>query len=208
VTGRRRQGRARAPRVLDYADLAAAVRRIGGEAAQRRMDDLARALRPLDNPLEKTRRLVEAAVVEARLGGPAVVIGFAGLHYPHVRLDPAAEPDRFLGQAVEAARLAVESRFGVGIAYREYFLGISDMSFLGRRVDEAETAFVAANTPAADLVDRPPEDALRFPAVNIGPWGRDYHQRLERVHAPYAFRHLPLLLDEIVARFAPLRDRD
>jgi arginine utilization protein RocB len=35
---------------------------------------------------------------------------------------------------------------------------------------------------------------LRIPAVNIGPWGRDYHQRTERLHAPYAFEVLPELL--------------
>jgi len=35
--------------------------------------------------------------------------------------------------------------------------------------------------------------------VNIGPWGREYHQRHERVHAPYAFTVLPELLLAVVA---------
>lgn len=37
------------------------------------------------------------------------------------------------------------------------------------------------------------------PLVNIGPWGREYHQRLERVHAEYAFKTLPDLLERTVA---------
>ena len=34
------------------------------------------------------------------------------------------------------------------------------------------------------------------PVVNIGPWGRDYHQKWERVHMPYAFDVLPDLIYE------------
>jgi arginine utilization protein RocB len=33
-----------------------------------------------------------------------------------------------------------------------------------------------------------------IPIVNAGPWGRDYHTRLERLHAGYAFEVLPELL--------------
>jgi arginine utilization protein RocB len=46
-------------------------------------------------------------------------------------------------------------------------------------------------------VDRAPADALSFPCVNIGPWGREYHQKLERVHAPYAFDVLPDLVHAV-----------
>lgn len=194
MTGRQRQGRSREPRVLTFADLGAMAHEAAGVAGQRRLGTLARSLLSLDNPLEKTRRLVEATVAEARLGGPAVVIGFAGLHYPHSHLE-ASPTDRAFAEAIEAARA------GARVSYREYFLGISDMSFLGQRSEGTDAALVAANTPAPDLVDHPPEDGLRFPAVNIGPWGRDYHQRLERLHAPYAFGDLPRLLDRIVERF-------
>ena len=201
MTGYRPQGRVRRPRVIPFAELAALARDVGGAAGERRLDALVEALRPVENPLEKTRRLVEACVLEARLGGPAVVIGFSSLHYPHSHVDREAAPDRALLDAVEAARSATERRLGIGVSYREFFVGISDMSFLGRRPDPAATALVAANTPAADLVDTPTGTEPRFPVVNIGPWGRDYHQRLERVFAPYAFHDLPVLLDEIVVRF-------
>ncbi|GAA4021292.1 hypothetical protein GCM10022631_39260 [Deinococcus rubellus] len=40
-------------------------------------------------------------------------------------------------------------------------------------------------------------NTLRVPVVNAGPWGRDYHQRGERVYAPYAFGVLPHLVMEI-----------
>ena len=76
------------------------------------------------------------------------------------------------------------------MTWRAHFQGISDMSFLGRPVHGAGDV-VNANTPAARLVDRPVDSALAYPVVNIGPWGREFHQRLERVHAPFAFDVLP-----------------
>jgi arginine utilization protein RocB len=35
---------------------------------------------------------------------------------------------------------------------------------------------------------------LDLPVINVGPWGRDYHQRLERVYMPYSFGVLPELV--------------
>ena len=75
------------------------------------------------------------------------------------------------------------------------------MSFFGHRPADANSAYVEANTPASALIDKVSADALSFPVVNIGPWGREYHQRLERVHAPYAFEDLPKFIREIIYRF-------
>ena len=44
----------------------------------------------------------------------------------------------------------------------------------------------------------------RFPAVNVGPWGRDYHHWLERTHDGYTFRVLPDLVDAITRRILAL----
>jgi arginine utilization protein RocB len=37
-----------------------------------------------------------------------------------------------------------------------------------------------------------------WPAINIGPWGRDYHTPLERLHVPYAFQTLPRVLLSVI----------
>ena len=50
-----------------------------------------------------------------------------------------------------------------------------------------------ANTPiwgSSFTLDASPA----YPVINIGPWGRDYHHWLERLHAPYAFEVLPKLV--------------
>lgn len=61
---------------------------------------------------------------------------------------------------------------------------------------------IAMNTPpwGAGIV-WPDGPALGgVPIVNAGPWGRDYHTRLERLSVPYAFDVLPDLVGEIARR--------
>ena len=55
---------------------------------------------------------------------------------------------------------------------------------------------IAANTPAWGQGIRWPATraTLGVPAINIGPWGRDYHTPLERLHTGYAFELLPDLV--------------
>ncbi|MCC5992152.1 MAG: M20/M25/M40 family metallo-hydrolase [Rhodobacteraceae bacterium] len=157
-------------------------------------------LAQIDNPLELSRRLVEWLVDAAQLTGPAVVVGFAGLHYPPARLDPARRRDGALLRAIARAQAALNDDPQARLLHRPHFQGISDISFLGQPA-QAGAEVVAANTPAARLVDRPEPDALDFPVVNIGPWGREFHQKLERVYAPYAFQTLPRILALVAAHF-------
>lgn len=81
-----------------------------------------------------------------------------------------------------------------------YFPGISDMSHLGQ-ADAAAVPLIARNTPVWGHAIRWPEPgAPGVPIVNAGPWGRDYHTPLERLHTGYAFDILPELLLGIVKR--------
>ncbi len=114
-----------------------------------------------------------AAMIElaakAGIEGPAAIVGFAPPYYPRAEWNPA---DARQFEAIETARRSM----GIDVCTRPYFPGISDMSFLN-----------------------PADGAVRYPAVNIGPWGRDYHQRLERIHTQYAFEILPELLWRVVS---------
>ncbi|MHA0035066.1 hypothetical protein ACXXDK_09160 [Deinococcus sp. PESE-38] len=78
------------------------------------------------------------------------------------------------------------------------FTGISDMSWFGT-ADSADIAVVNANTPApAAHIHAPPAG---LPCINLGPWGRDYHQWLERAYAPYSFGTLPRLVSALTEAF-------
>ena len=99
--------------------------------------------------------------------------------------------------AREAAARA-ESRYGAAVACIEHFPAISDVSFFGE-ADEGWLAVVRANTPAWDeSVPWPERGGIAgVPTINVGPWGRDYHTPLERLHVGYAFGTLPRLLLDI-----------
>ncbi|MDP2698659.1 M20/M25/M40 family metallo-hydrolase [Thalassospira sp.] len=192
-------------RVLSIAELREIVVMTGGNAAIDRLADIEAAHADNNNPLQRSRLLVQAMMAEARLRGPAVVIGFGSLHYPAVHLDPDAPKDAHFLAAIDRARTIITKRHDTTICDRGYFMGISDMSFFGHAPNEAQTAIVAANTPVSELVDHPVADALSWPVVNIGPWGREYHQRHERLYAPYAFDVLPDFIAEIAGE---ILDRD
>lgn len=149
-----------------------------------------------DDPLTVTRERVDALARLAGIEGPAVIIGFAGLHYPAVHLDADRPDDRRLASAARQAAREIEAAYGITIGIRAYFSGISDMSFIGHSGGELD--LVAANTPSPTFVDRPAPGLLAFPVINIGPWGREFHQKLERVHTGYAFEVLPALLSRTI----------
>jgi arginine utilization protein RocB len=115
---------------------------------------------------------------------PTIVLGFGSIPYPAVLLR-----DQALRQKIAAAVAA----FGVGEV--NYFAGISDVSFFGEAA--GDLAVVEANTPiwGKGFVMPAPGG---YPTINIGPWGRDYHTWLERLHAPYAFEVLPRVLLSVI----------
>jgi arginine utilization protein RocB len=141
---------------------------------------------------EQCRHLTTWAWKQSRRVGPAVVIGFGSLPYPAVRLGSSPAAMR-LRAGLEAARSKALLASGSLVQTITYFPGISDMSFLGQ-ADVDELPVIAANTPAWTSGARWSGEIGEIPIINIGPWGRDYHTRLERLHLPFGFEVLPMLV--------------
>ncbi|MFN4142256.1 M20/M25/M40 family metallo-hydrolase [Aestuariivirga sp.] len=136
-------------------------------------------LRSLDLP-ERAKLMTAEIWAASGLSGPAVVLGFGSIPYPAVSLADAGLED-----------VIVTAAAGHGLSSLRYFPGISDMSFLGEASGDLSAA--EANTPGWGTSFTMPAPA-GYPCINIGPWGRDYHHWLERLHAPYAFDTLPSAL--------------
>ncbi len=139
---------------------------------------------------EQSRLATLEIVTTARLTKPTVIMGFGSIPYPAVLMS-----DQKLRGAIENA----VKPFDIGSV--NYFAGISDMSFFGEA--SGDLSVVAANTPIWGTGFAMPE-AAGYPCINLGPWGRDYHQWLERLHAPYAFEVLPLALLAVIDAVASL----
>ena len=181
--------------VLTYAELLERLKARGGDALDR-LAALDRSLSGGTDPLKVSREIVAAAATEAGIEGPAVIIGFGSLHYPLVHLERAGATGSLIQARLETVMQDAAKRHGTSIKFKQIFAGISDMSFFGHRPDAGDTGLLAANTPSAAFTDNAPDGLLSFPTVNIGPWGRDYHQKWERVQAPYTFEVLPDLVFE------------
>lgn len=138
----------------------------------------------LDFP-ERAKMLTQFVWAQSGLVGPAVVLGFGSIPYPAVSLANSAVEQK-ITKALQP----------LGIGTLQYFAGISDMSFFGQA--SGDLSVVAANTPIWGTSFVMPE-AAGYPCINIGPWGRDYHHWLERLHGPYAFDILPLALLAVIA---------
>ena len=183
-------------RILTFSTLRERVRENAGTAGLDRLAALEDSLAGENDQLAVSRRIVEASLRESGLEGPVVIIGFASLHYPLVHIGTHEDQGADFLARLRKAAAEIEQRHQTTIRVRQIFAGISDMSFLGHRPETSETKTLLANTPSRHLADAAPDDLLSFPTVNIGPWGRDYHQKWERVHMPYTFGVLPDLIYE------------
>lgn len=180
--------------VLDYAELFRAAT-AADPAFEARFAARARALADdgaLDLP-SRARILTELAWDASGREGPAVVLGFASLPYPATTF-----PDPALQVRLTAVAHATATRLGTTIATADHLPVIVDMPFLGD-IDAADLRRAARQSPLWGTsidwdLDRP---TPRIPMMNVGPWGRDYHHWLERVHVGYAFDVLPELLRDL-----------
>jgi arginine utilization protein RocB len=164
-----------------------AERKTGHRIALKTFADLGIEAAPQDHALslpDQTLSAMMDVVERAGIKEPTVILGFGSIPYPAVVLK---------NQALRATIAQAVAPFGLG--HVNYFAGISDVSFYGE--SSGDLSVVAANTPIWGKGFVMPEPA-GFPTINIGPWGRDYHTWLERVHAPYAFETLPRVLLSVI----------
>lgn len=159
---------------------------VARKVPQHIIDDKAKtiaAMVHLDFP-ERSKMMTQFVWAQSGLVGPAVVLGFGSIPYAAVFLS-----DDVLQQKITTALLP----FSIGTL--KYFAGISDMSFFGEA--SGDLSVVGLNTPiCGSSFELAP--AAGYPCINLGPWGRDYHHWLERLHGPYAFEVLPLGLLAVI----------
>jgi arginine utilization protein RocB len=162
-------------------------------------------------PADVDKRTLAAALVQrlwtvSGREGPAVVLYFAPPWYPAV---PAvASP------LLDALREVIATRPDDRLVEEEYFPLLSDMSYL--RLDPSVDATAirmqtptwrdepsgGALPPGAYSLPLEAMRALDMPVINIGPYGRDIHQRGERALASFTFETAPQVIAEVIARLA------
>ena len=150
-----------------------------------------------DDRVQQTLFILQELLPFSGLEGPAAVIGFAPPYYARAELNQ--ERDVGFISMLRAELSDFSRKIGKSIRVRPYFPGISDISFLAPADSADQRAFVRRQSAVSDPGNmEESRKPIGCPVVNMGPWGRDYHQAGERVHKQYAFVELPEILTRLV----------
>jgi arginine utilization protein RocB len=173
------------PKVISFGELLEQAKIVDSRGVERILLETSPTLEHVNRCNDITQELVKLVGLE----GPAAIVGFAPPYYSRAEFD--FEKDKALLEILEQEVKAT----AYVIPIRPFFDGISDMSFFSPNDSHDTQTFAVSHMPVLQTMI---QNELNCPIVNIGPWGKDYHQRLERVHTPYAFEVLPDLLWRIV----------
>ena len=137
---------------------------------------------------------------------PLVVIGFAPPYYPSMNCRSLPNASLKISSLVDDYRHYLESR-GLSLKVEEYFMGICDTSYCALERDLASYQVVLDSLATPSQVyelDLESIAQIQVPAVNLGPWGKELHQRGERVFTEDLLDTIPSYLFGLLYRFDEL----
>lgn len=141
--------------------------------------------------------IVEALLENIEDNNPTVIIGLSPPYYPHIS-------NNIRGFKLDLNHLQsiCSNYFSNNLQISEYFMGISDLSYLGLQDSDKVIPYIQQNMPLLlnNYYTIPLEEMkqLNLPVVNIGPWGQDYHKLTERVYLPDVIGQTPMLILETI----------
>ncbi len=174
--------------LLDYA-----INKLGSGEVQRIKNE---ALQKEEwDDREKSLRIVDGLMIACQELTPATVLLFAPPYYPAV--NSSGHP--LIDDAISLLKQEAKT-FDITLDQIHYFNGISDLSYVNYERNDEWSCF-EKNTPVWDETYSIPFKEmleLRAPVLNVGPFGKDAHQRTERLHMSSAFIEMPVLLEKLM----------
>lgn len=144
---------------------------------------------------QATVEMMKRVLDFADMTEPVMVLGFAPPFYPAFHSDRLPGKTG-AGSACFAKLQGAAMQAGTRLQRYHYFTGISDLSYCGSCTEYDHTKYYD-NTPLwGDLyqVDFAGISALNIPSILFGPWGKNLHQRTERVHIKSLTEETPATL--------------
>ena len=188
------------PNVITYAELYAAVKAEQSDI-DARLASLARTLTEQKTELQDVSiELVRCLYEQYSDKRPTIIIAFIPPYYPDVYMDTADADAHKLLCAAENIIAYAEKEFGEKLALKDYYMGLSDMSYTGLS-EEANHEALFNNLAGANITYSFPMQALKalhVPGIVLGGWGKDFHQSTERLNVPYSFGVVPALYIRII----------
>ncbi|MGV8980421.1 M20/M25/M40 family metallo-hydrolase [Clostridium sp.] len=132
---------------------------------------------------------------------PMVVIAFSPPFYPHVSINDFKELENDVLNIDKAIVSIAKEECNETYRKKNYFMGISDMSYTALNESENIIPHIEFNMPLwKNMYDIPFETIkqLAIPSINIGPYGKDLHKFTERVLENDVIRQTPKLIAGVI----------
>lgn len=142
---------------------------------------------------DRTVAYVQALIEHLGVAHPIVVIALLPPYYPPVN------SGAYFGGRIETICAEALWEKGLSLQVHPYFMGISDMSYM--TASSVDGTPIQSNMPALHKryhIDFEGIARLNIPVLHIGPWGKDLHQKTERVYIRDVVETVPHLIRRIV----------
>ena len=132
---------------------------------------------------------------------PMVVIAFSPPYYPHVSINDFKELDPRVTDISNIIVHIAKEQCHETYCRKNYFMGISDMSYVALNESENIIPHIEFNMPLWKNMYDIPFDTIKqlaIPSINIGPHGKDLHKFTERVLEKDAIKQIPKLIKGVI----------
>lgn len=193
----------RKPRILSFGRLVREVRSSGSgflEDVRKEAEGRIRRGEPLFRAVWSFVDELAGSLGESR---PLVVTGFLPPYYPSVSHRDRPDFDAAVRSLAAHLSRRANALWGQDYELESYFTGISDLSYSSILDPGGIESLIRAEMPLyGDAYSIPFRRIaeISMPCVNIGPWGKDFHKKTERVSREDLTVRTPVLLAEAVRR--------
>jgi arginine utilization protein RocB len=145
---------------------------------------------------EKSIRIADKLMIQCQELAPAIILLFAPPYYPAVN----SSNDPLIIKSVQLMK-ETASKFDLDVSQIHYFNGICDLSYVQYSDNVDGLTTFERNAPVwGDTYTIPFAEMLQLqaPVLNVGPFGKDAHQRTERLHVDSGFIHTPFMLESLI----------
>lgn len=182
-------------RVIRYEELLTyATNKLGLDEVERLKNTILENVEADDR--EMCIEIVDSLMIQCQELAPATVIFYAPPYYPAVNTS-----DNPLVKESIALVQKEASKFKLALDQIHYFNGICDLSYVNYEDDGDGWVAFEQNTPVwghtysipfAEMAE------LKAPVLNVGPFGKDAHQRTERLQVDSAFVEMPHIIETLI----------
>ena len=132
---------------------------------------------------------------------PLAVLAFSPPYYPHVSINDFKKLDKGVSEIDEVIIRIANEVCNENYCKKNYFMGISDMSYAALNESEKIIPHIQYNMPLWKTMYNIPFETIKrlaIPSINIGPCGKDIHKFTERVLEKDVVRQTPKIIESVI----------